>query len=44
MPDLQSLKLVCFMVAKTWKQKYADSRLFEQYDHVLLFIVEDDDV
>ena len=27
-PDLQLLKWACFMVAKTWKRKYADSRLF----------------
>ena len=24
-PDLQSLQLVCFMVAKTWERKYVDT-------------------
>ena len=27
-PDLKSLKLVCFIVVNTWKPKDADSRLF----------------
>mgnify|MGYP001795785305 CR=1 FL=1 len=27
-PDLQSLKLVCFVLANIWKQKYLDSWLF----------------
>ena len=39
-PDLQSLKLVCFMVVNTWRQKYAVSwlrkRLFWQEGDVYL--------
>ena len=27
-PDIQSLKLVCFIVANTWNRKYADSKVF----------------
>ena len=38
-PDLQSLKLVCFMVANSWNQKYADSRLFWQDGDV--YIIEE---
>ena len=26
-PDLQLLKLVCFMVANTWEQKYKDFKM-----------------
>ena len=39
--DLKSLRLVSFIAAKTWKRKYADSRLFLE-NMASMFIVEDD--
>ena len=49
--DLHSLKLVCFMVANTWEQKYADSWLFwhDQFrmailDPYFIKFYKDDDV
>ena len=41
-PDLQPLKLVCFMVANTWKRKYAYSRVFLFF--FLIDLIEDDDL
>ena len=41
-PDSQSLKLVCFMVAITWKQKYEDSRLLVFGHYIAMFIKNDD--
>ena len=38
---LKLLKLVSFMVAKTWKRKFADSRLF--LDNMVMFFEDDDE-
>ena len=41
-PNLQSLKLVCFVVANTWMQKYADSR--QTFLDNMAFFIEDNDM
>ena len=43
-PDLESLKLVCFMVANIWKRKYADFWLFWWHKIAIFdrYLIEDD--